>query len=193
MNRVTVDQLQRIMPHAGPRAGVFCNPLNDAMLEFGIETPLRQAAFLAQVAHESGELRYVREIASGLAYNERKDLGNTTAEALRAAGLRGDFTGPYFKGRGLIQLTGYYYYRACGQALGLDLINSPTLLELPVYAARSAAWFWHEHDLNWFADGEDFDGLSDVINRGRKTARVGDANGYADRLKFYERAKGELL
>ncbi len=65
--------------------------------------------------------------------------------------------------------------------------------ELPVHAARSAAWFWREHDLNWFADGEDFDGLSDVINRGRKTARIGDANGYADRLNFYTRAKEVLL
>ena len=193
MNRVTVEQLQRIMPHAGARAAVFCNPINDAMLEFGIDEPLRQAAFLAQIAHESGELRYVREIASGMAYNERKDLGNTTAEALRVAHLRGDFPGPYFRGRGLIQITGYYNYRECGKGLGLDLINSPMLLELPVHAARSAAWFWREHDLNWFADGEDFDGLSDVINRGRKTARIGDANGYADRLNFYTRAKEVLL
>lgn len=192
MRRVNVEDLQRIMPHAGARAAVFCNPLNDAMLEFGIDTPLRQAAFLAQVAHESGELRYVREIASGVAYNERKDLGNTKPEAIRIARLHGTFPGPFYKGHGLIQITGFYNHQRCGQALGLDLINSPMLLELPVYAARSAGWFWDENDLNWWADAEDFDGLSDMINRGRKTASIGDANGYADRLKFYERAKEVL-
>ncbi len=74
---ITIDQLKKIIPYAGPRAGVFLVPLNDAMPKFEINTPARQAAFLAQVAHESGSLRYVREIADGSAYEGRADLGNT--------------------------------------------------------------------------------------------------------------------
>lgn len=189
---ITLEQLKKIIPYAGHRAGVFLGPLNDAMAEYGIDTPVRQAAFLAQVAHESGSLRYVREIASGKAYDGRKDLGNTKPEAIRIAAQHGTTPGRFWKGHGLIQVTGYNNHLACGEALGLDLVNQPTLLEMPVHACRSATWFWKENDLNRWADAGDFDGVSDVINRGRKTAKVGDANGYADRLDFYQRAKEVL-
>lgn len=189
---ITLDQLKKIIPSAGPRAGVFLVPLNDAMDEFGIDTPARQAAFVAQVAHESGSFRYVSEIASGLAYNGRQDLGNTKPEAIRIAAQHGSTPGPWWKGHGLIQVTGYDNHLDCGAALGLDLVNQPRLLELPQNAARSAAWFWKEHDLNKWADAGDFDGLSDVINRGHKTQANGDANGYADRLAFYKRAQEVL-
>lgn len=178
---IALEQLQKIIPYAGPRAGVFLVPLNDAMAEFEIDTPARQAAFLAQVAHESGSLRYVREIASGAAYEGRKDLGNTQP---------GD--GVKFKGRGLIQITGRANYAACSAALydGPDvLIQHPEMLETVSGACRSAAWFWKTHDLNKFADAGDFDGVSDAINRGHKTQANGDANGYADRLAFYQRAR----
>lgn len=180
---ITLEQMKKIIPHAGRKVGVFFGPLTEAMAEFGIDTPARQAAFLAQVAHESGSLRYVREIASGRAYEGRVDLGNTQP---------GD--GARFRGRGLIQITGRANYRACSIALFGDdrLLDRPELLEQPVPACRSAAWFWREHNLNRWADAGDFDGASDVINRGRKTAKIGDANGYADRLAFYERAKEVL-
>lgn len=180
---ITIEQMKKIIPYAGRKVGVFFGPLTDAMTEFGIDTAARQAAFLAQVAHESGSLRYVREIASGRAYEGRVDLGNTNP---------GD--GERFKGRGLIQITGRANYRACSLALfgGERLLDRPELLEEVVPACRSAAWFWREHNLNRWADADDFDGASDVINRGRKTAKIGDANGYADRLAFYERAKEVL-
>lgn len=90
---ITIDQPKRIIPYAGPRASVFLVPLNNAMTEFGIDTPARQAAFLAQVAHESGSLRYVREIADGSAYEDRADRGNTES---------GD--GARFKGAGWSRL-----------------------------------------------------------------------------------------
>lgn len=189
---ITLDQLKKIIPYAGPRAGVFLVPLNEAMAEFGIDTPARQTAFLAQVAHESGSLRYVSEIASGMAYNGREDLGNTKPEAVAIARQHGSTPGPWWKGHGLIQVTGYDNHVACGAALGLDLVHQPLLLEQPINAARSAAWFWKEHNLNKWADAGDFDGVSDVINRGRKTAPVGDANGYQDRLAFYKRAQEVL-
>lgn len=170
---MTLDELKRIMPYAGSRAELFHPHLVEAMGEFEIDTPLRQAAFLAQIAHESGSLKYVREIASGDAYEGRADLGNTEA---------GD--GVRFKGRGLIQITGRANYRDCGEALGLDLLATPSALEQPANACRSAAWFWNSRKLNPLADREDFRGITKKIN--------GGYNGWDDRVKYYERAKEVL-
>ena len=127
---VNINQLGEIFPHAGDKIFAYFGPLNDAMDEFTINTPQRQAMFLAQIAHESGELRYVEEIASGAAYEGRADLGNTEP---------GD--GVRYKGRGLIQITGRANYAVCGLALDLDLIANPELLLEPVNACRSAAIF----------------------------------------------------
>lgn len=174
---MNIDQLKKIIPDAGPRAGVFLNSLNSAMAEFGIDTPIRQAAFIAQIAHESGSLRYVREIASGKAYEGRADLGNTQP---------GD--GVKFKGRGLLQITGRANYAACSSDLydGPDfLIQHPEVLETVSGACRSAAWFWKKHNLNKWADAKDIDGVSDMVNRGRKTQPYGDANGFKERFAFY--------
>lgn len=158
-----------IMPNARHRVEVFAAPLSAAMTEFEINTPAREAAFLAQIAHESGELRYVEEIASGTAYEHRRDLGNTEP---------GD--GPRFKGRGLIQITGRANYAACGDALGIDLLVDPVALTEPVLACRSAAWFWKSRGLNELADRGDFLRITKKIN--------GGVNGWADRVKYFDRA-----
>lgn len=190
---LTLEQLKRIFPRAGRRAEVFVGPINTAMDEFGIDTPLRQAAFLAQIGHESGQLYYVEEIASGNVYTDREDLGNTRPEAIRIAAMHGMQTGPFYKGHGLIQITGYDNHLIYGRALGIDAVNEPALLTVPIYAARSAGAFWQRNSVNKWADARDIDGVSDVINRGRKTARYGDANGFRDRLALYELAKEVLL
>jgi putative chitinase len=189
---MTLEQLQEIMPYAKARAAIFLDPLNAAMEEFGIDTVLRQAAFLANLAVESGQLRYVVELASGVAYTNRKDLGNTDPVAIAIAAKYGNTTGPWFKGRGLIQVTGYNNYVACGLALGLDLLTRPVLLEEPINAARSAGWYWQTHNLNQYADIPDFDGVCDMINKGHKTTVAGDALGYAQRLDAYNRALAVL-
>lgn len=170
---MTPDELREIMPYAKQRADLFAVPLSDAMAEFGIDTPARQAAFVAQVGHESGSLRYVEELASGDAYEGRHDLGNTQP---------GD--GRRFKGRGLIQITGRTNYGACSQALLGDenaLLDDPARLCDPALAARSAAWFWQKHNLNALADSGDFKTITKRIN--------GGLNGYDDRLAFWDRAK----
>ncbi|MDO8065271.1 MULTISPECIES: glycoside hydrolase family 19 protein [unclassified Janthinobacterium] len=148
-------------------------PLNAAMLEFGITTPARQASFLPQVGHESGQLRYVRELASGQAYEGRADLGNTQ---------RGD--GVRFRGRGLLQVTGRANYAACGKALGLDLLAKPELLEQTVNACRSAGWFWQMKGLNALADAGDQERVTRRIN--------GGVNGLAERLALYAAARKVL-
>lgn len=170
---LTVDQLKRILPLAGQRAEAFCQPLNDAMDEFGINTAARQAAFVAQIGHESGQFRYVRELATGAAYEGRADLGNV---------VTGD--GVRYKGRGLIQITGRTNYTACMLALDIDCVEHPELLEQPANACRSAAWFWRTHGLNELADKGDQVRVTKRIN--------GGTNGLADRLALFEVAKGVL-
>jgi len=153
---LTEEQLLAIMPTAIDRASQFVAPLNDAMHEFQINTPRRSAAFLAQAAHESGELRWLVELASGRDYEGRKDLGNVEP---------GD--GPRFKGRGLLQATGRAQYLALGKALSLDLIAHPELLEEPVAACRSAGWIWTvEKRLNLLADEDLFGSVTQRINGG---------------------------
>lgn len=166
---MTGVELQSIMPFAKARIPAFIAPLNGAMHEFHINSPIRQAAFIAQIAHESGELRYVKEIASGSAYEGRKDLGNTQP---------GD--GMKYKGRGLIQITGRNNYLECGKALGVDLVTQPELLETNDLACRSAAWFWASHGLNDLADKGDFERITKRIN--------GGYNGLKERQAYYAKA-----
>lgn len=176
MSAITLDQLRAVMPYAGRRADSFHGPLTRAMAEFEIATPPRMAAFLAQIAHESGSLRYVRELADGTAYEGRKDLGNI---------LPGD--GQRYKGRGLIQITGRANYKQCSAALfgdGQHLQDYPEILEQPEHAARSAAWFWHSRSLNALADQGAFEKITRLIN--------GGTNGLTDRLAYYARAQRVL-
>lgn len=170
---ITEQQLLQILPSAGRQAGVFVPALNTAMNRYGIVGTARAAAFIAQVGHESGQLRYVREIwgptAQQAGYEGRADLGNT---------VKGD--GSKYRGRGLIQITGRANYAACGEALGLDLINQPELLEQPQHAAMSAAWFWSANGLNTLADAGDLTKITRRIN--------GGINGMADRQALYDKA-----
>jgi len=138
-----------------------------------ITTPVRKRAFLAQVGHESGQLFYSKEIASGAAYEGRKDLGNIQA---------GD--GVNFKGRGLIQITGRANYDRVGKAFGIDLLKNPQMLQGPELAVRSACWFWFKKGLNVIADldtPESFIIITEKIN--------GGTNGLQDRLKLHELCK----
>lgn len=167
---MTLEQLRLLMPQSAERAELFYAPLGAAMLECAITTPRREAAFLAQVAHESAELHYTLELADGQAYEGREDLGNTHP---------GD--GPRFKGRGLLQITGRLNYGMCGAALKLDLLDSPSLLEAPPGASRSAGWFWMTHGLNGLADADRFETITKLIN--------GGLNGLSPRTDYWCRAR----
>lgn len=171
---VTDDELRQIMPNCGAQKRAAYLPfIQQAMQEFGITSFLREAAFLAQLAHESGELRFMEEIASGAAYEGRRDLGNTQP---------GD--GRRYKGRGPIQLTGRANYKKFGDLLGLDLINNPTMAATPQVGFRIAGLFWKSRGLNELADQQDFRTITKRIN--------GGFNGLPDRIQFYERAKRVL-
>jgi predicted chitinase len=171
---VTDDELRQIMPNcAAAKRTDYLPFIQQAMQEFEITSYLREAAFLAQLAHESGELRYMEEIASGSAYEGRKDLGNTQP---------GD--GKRYKGRGPIQLTGRANYKKYGDLLGLDLINNPTVAATKEVGFRIAGQFWKLNGLNGLADQQNFKQITRKIN--------GGYNGLDDRTKYYNRAKQVL-
>lgn len=176
---ITVPQLLQILPNAGQKAGVFVPPLNAAMGKYAVVTRLRIAAFIAQIGHESGQLRYVRELGSD-AYLSKYDTG----ELAKALGNtpESDGDGQKYRGRGLIQITGRANYRDCSEALFGDsrLLMTPELLEHPVYAAMSAAWFWNRAGLNTLADQGNLEKITRKIN--------GGLNGWEDRQKLYARA-----
>lgn len=170
---MTREQVIRIMPAAKGRVDSFLVFINRYAPEFGITTSLRMAHYLAQVAHESAELKYTKELASGAEYEGRKDLGNTS---------RGD--GVKYKGRGLIQLTGKANYKAYKEYCGFDVVAKPELLEQPLGATRSSMWYWQTHGLNALADKDDIKAVTRRIN--------GGYNGLADREKYLARAKKAL-
>jgi putative chitinase len=89
-----------------------------------------------------------------------------------------------YRGRGLKQLTGKDNHRACSAGLGVDLVSNPDMLLEPVYAARSAAWFWNTNKCNAFADTENIEGLTKKIN--------GGLIGIDDRKKRYANAMSSL-
>lgn len=172
MTALTPTLLMRLMP-ACLVAEVHADHLERAMTSADITTPARRAAFLAQCAHESGQLRWVEEIADGSAYEGRPDLGNNEP---------GD--GKRYKGRGWLQITGKTNYDRCSKALKLDLVATPELLTTPENAARAAAWFWQTRQLNELADRDQFGLITRRIN--------GGFNGLDDRIKHWLRARRVL-
>jgi putative chitinase len=180
---LTERQLLQVFPGACLQAGVFISALNTAITHHQINTPKRIAAFLAQVGHESGQLRYVRELG-GEQYLSNYDTGNLGARLGNTPQADGD--GQRFLGRGLIQITGRSNYRQCSLALFGDerLLQQPELLEQPQWAAESAAWFWQQNGLNELADRDQFNSITRRIN--------GGLNGLKDRLQLWVRARAVL-
>ena len=174
---ITQQQLLQILPNAGQSAGVFVPVLNTAMVRFQIIGTKRVAAFIAQIGHESGQFRYVRELGSDQ-YLSKYDTGSLAKRLGNTPEADGD--GQKYRGRGLIQITGRANYITCGEALALDLVNHPELLEKPQHACMSAAWFWASRGLNTLADAGEITKISKRIN--------GGLNGLADRQALYARA-----
>ncbi len=187
------------------KAAEYAPLLNKAMDEFGINTPERRNMFLAQIGHESGDLKrmvenlnYSRE---GLlkTFPKRFDESNVDDYARQPEKIanhayanrigNGDEAsgdGWNYRGRGAIQITGRANYEAAGKGLGLDLVKSPALLEQPENAFRASAWWWKNHGLNEKVDANptDVKGVTKVINPG--------AAGIDDRQKRFDRITKDL-
>jgi putative chitinase len=218
---LTQKQLLNIMPRAGARASYYIVPLNAAMERFGITTPLRAQMFIAQVAHESGELQYTVENlnysalglcqtwpkrfaehdANGKAFPSRPNqlavriarnaeaIANYVYANRMGNGDSASGDGWAYRGRGLIQLTGRDNYVRAAAGTGRPYVAEPALVAEPDDAAMTAAWFWDANGLSNFADKNDFDGVCDAINVGRKTEAIGDSIGYKERLAYFKRAQ----
>ena len=206
---ITEQQLLQILPKARPVAGLFVPALNRAMLRWKIDSRPRQAAFIAQVGHESGQLRSlvenlnyradrIREIgiasspasrwrslvprAAELAGNPER-LANAVYGGRMGNGPEATGEGWRFRGRGLIQLTGRENYRAAAEALGLPLLDEPDLLEQAEHAAQSAAWWWKSRGLNELADAGKIQDIGSIINTGQPGRTP---YGAAERKAFYD-------
>jgi putative chitinase len=179
---VDADTLWAIVPKVGGARGVRqqaiiegIGPLIPAELEaYQVNTPFRVANFLGQCAEESDAFCTLEEYASGSAYQGRVDLGNTKPGY-----------GVKYKGRGLIEVTGFVNYERIGGELNLDLVDNPTILSTDYKAALdSALIYWRDHGLNTLADRDDERGITKAVN--------GGLNGLATRLQYTARAKAAL-
>lgn len=174
LGRNTLTAVFRKLGASQARAEELGLAANVHFRTYGIlDNSLRLIHFLAQLAHESGNFRYMEEIASGAAYEGRKDLGNV---------MSGD--GVKFKGRGPIQLTGRANYRRYGQQLGIDFESNPTIVAIPSVGLLVACKFWADNGLNALADQDDVLTITRRIN--------GGTNGLADRKAKLEIIKGMM-
>jgi len=182
---LTIDQLTSIMPALSRKRGGDLLPfLEAAMAEFAIESPARAAAFLAQVAHESGQFRFMEELWGPTPAQGRYEPPSSLATRL---GNTDSGDGKRFKGRGPIQITGRANYRRYGTLLGLDLLASPARAAAPDAGFRIAGLFWRENGLNELADlvtDEAFRTITKRIN--------GGLNGLLERRSFYDTARKSL-
>ena len=175
---VDKETLEAVIPRVGGAKGAkqaaivsaIAGPLQQTLGRYELNTPLRIAHFLAQIAHESDGFCTCEEYASGAAYEGRADLGNSQ----RGDGIR-------YKGRGLIQLTGRANYKAYGSRIGVNLVDNPQQAADPAISLRLACEYWTAKGLNAFADRDDIITITRKIN--------GGLNGLDDRRRYLARAK----
>lgn len=172
--KITEANIRLIMGKAqDKRIREFVESFNKYADMFGINTPLRAAHYIAQVAHETGELRWLEELASGQQYEGRRDLGNTQKD-----------DGRRFKGRGYLQTTGRANYQkyADSRYCSGDLMSHPEWLAQQPGCQKSSMYFWLTHGLNDLADRDDVRGVSRRIN--------GGYNALSSRIEYLGKAKG---
>jgi putative chitinase len=162
----------------------WLGPLEEVFAKYDISTPKRQACFIGQCSHESGNFKTLqenlnysaeglmktwpsrfptKEVADQYARQPAKIAGKVYNGRL---GNTSEEEASKFLGRGLIQLTGKENYEHCGSSLGVDLLSNPDWLLNPKYAALSAGWFWNKKGLNSLADASDIETMTKRINGG---------------------------
>ncbi|HAD96525.1 MAG TPA: glycoside hydrolase [Cryomorphaceae bacterium] len=203
---LTTDMLKAIMPSGKTsQLELFCPALNRQLVTYQLQSPLRQAHFLPQVAHESGSFNYTSEnlnysasalrqvfgkyftddaIANQYARKPEKIASRVYASRM-GNGDEASGEGWKFRGRGLIQLTGKDNYTSFGQSLAIDLLTDPDSVSTnPDHAVQAACWYWDVNKLNQDADRDDIKTITRKIN--------GGYNGLDDRTAFLNRAKQVL-
>lgn len=161
-------------------------PLEEVFAKYNMNTPERQAAFIGQCMHESGNFKTLQEnlnysadrmhivwpsrfptLDSAKPYDRNPEkIANKVYSNRMGNGPEETGEGYKYRGRGLIQLTGKDNYTNAGKALDVDLIAHPELVSEPKYAALTAGWFWNKRNLNAEADAKDYTGMTRKINGG---------------------------
>lgn len=210
--KITKEQLLRIAPAVGVNVGAYTASLNAAMERFEINTVLRAAHFLAQLSHESGDMTAFREnmnygaaglmrtwptrfttMADALHYERQpQKIANYVYAGRMGNGDSKSNDGWTYRGAGWFQLTGKTSQKDCAAFFKItaDIGNWLCTAE---GAAMSAAWFWKTRNLSPLADANNVDAVSDLINIGRRTEKVGDSIGYEKRLALTNLAIKVLL
>ena len=191
---VNAEQLARL--HIGSQ---WVDALNETFERFEINTHRKQAAFIGQCGHECGNFKILeenlnyraatlmklwpkrfptQEVANAYEKNPRR-IANMVYSGRMGNGPAESGEGWKYRGRGLKQLTGKDNYARCGRDLNIDIVNNPDLLLEPIFAARSAGWFWKSNNLASFADSGDLEGMTKKIN--------GGLIGYAERKAKYDK------
>ena len=183
---MTSEELSQALKLTPAKAEEWIDAINETFDRFEINTPERQACFLGQCAHESAGFTALKEnlnySAEGLTkvwpkrfpsldaaqpyHRNPEKIANKVYADRMGNGDEASGEGFKYRGRGLIQLTGKDNYKACGAALGADLLNDPDQVSSPKYAALSAGWFWDKNKLNQYADANDMTTLTKRINGG---------------------------
>ena len=209
MEAITSDTLRKIYPQSKSIAR-YCEALNHAIAECGIDTAARACAFLAQVGHESAQLNRIEENlnysaqalrkvfpkyfrtpqeASSYAHHPERIANRVYANRM-GNGSEESGDGWKYRGRGLIQITGRDNYVSMSALMGKDLTVWPDALLMPLDACRSAALWWKTNGLNSLADK--------LVSDERKTFETitkrvnGGLNGLEDRWAIYLRAKSAI-
>ena len=206
MSIITKEQLAQLIP-GNPYLDQWCNALNEILPDYGIDTPQRVAAFVAQCAHESGNFRALKENLNyraetlrklfskyfptddlARAYvsmpNKQEAIANRIYASRMGNGDEQSGDGFRYCGRGLIQLTGKDNYTFFAGSLDIPVEEAAEYLQTFEGAVQSACWFWETNNLNQWADKDDILTLTKRIN--------GGTIGLEDRKKHYEHAKHVL-
>lgn len=179
---LTDAQLAAIMPNMpAARRALFLPALNQTMQAYTISNRLRAAAFLGQLAHESGEFRFMEELWGPTTQQKRYEPPSDLATRL---GNTQPGDGKRYKGRGPIQITGRANYKRYGDLLGLNLVAQPELAATPAIGLSAAGMYWRTNGLNALAELQDYRGITRRIN--------GGYIGWDERLRYYELAKKVL-
>ncbi|MBM3522096.1 MAG: glycoside hydrolase family 19 protein [Alphaproteobacteria bacterium] len=192
------------MPNAASVVDAWVDPLNEAMSRYRIDTPARAAAFLAQIAHESAELRRVQENLNypwerlrnvfprffptdeaAKAYDRQPErIANRIYANRMSNGDEASSDGWRYRGRGPFLVVGRENYRKAGQAIGVDLEADPERMLEPKIGALIAAWFWDSRGLNALADADNDNGFRETVRR-----ISGGYHGLEERTAFWRRAR----
>ena len=209
---MTPDTLQSCIGCSSALADTWAEPLTAAMAAWRIDTPRRQAAFLATIGVESQHLtrgrenlyyttaerllkvfgKHIRGDEAGQFLRDPVALGNRVYASRMGNGDEASGDGYRYRGGGPIGLTGLDNYEAFARASGYQVTANPSLIEQPDVGAASAGWFWETNGCNMIIDEDDFAGTQGMVNAGRRRIPSARINGFDERLALWNLAKQAL-